>query len=213
MYSNKELSQKLKANLPRTNFIDTLKIAYRPYICPFDELLMLIEKDKKVFDIGCGSGMFLTLVAEYNSPSKIGGIEIAEGLVKNAIDLLKPYKVPFFISKFDGINLPEEIREYDYIFLIDVFHHVPKANQREFVKRIYNMMKPGAKLIFKDIDASKKVLVLFNKLHDLVLSKEIGNEIGAAEAKSLLETNGFKIKSSKYIRTLWYPHYLIISEK
>ncbi|MBO9700725.1 MAG: class I SAM-dependent methyltransferase [Sporocytophaga sp.] len=213
MYSNKELSQKLKANLPQTNFIDTLKIAYRPYICPFDELLMLIEKEKKVFDIGCGSGMFLTLVAEYNAPAKIGGIEIAEGLVKNAIDLLKPYNVPFFLSKFDGINLPEEIREYDYIFLIDVFHHVPKENQKEFVRRIYDIMKPGAKLIFKDIDASQKILVLFNKLHDLVLSKEIGNEIGAAEAQNLLERNGLKIQSSKYIRTLWYPHYLIICEK
>jgi cyclopropane fatty-acyl-phospholipid synthase-like methyltransferase len=213
MHSRKELSLKLKQNLPAASFLDSLKIAYRPYVCPFDELLTLLPEGKSIFDIGCGSGMFLMLAAEYSKPHKLGGIEISGNLVDNARSLLSSYKMTSQIEEYDGVKLPNLISEYDIVFLIDVFHHIPVPIQNSFFINLYKIMKPGSTFIFKDIDASKKGLVIMNKIHDLLLSGEIGNEVSSEEAQTLVKEAGFEVLSEKYIRTLWYPHYLIVCKK
>ena len=82
---NKNLVHHLKnKHVPEPGIISRLKISYRPYICPFKELLEDLPEGQKVFDIGCGSGMFLSLVAEFRNPKAIAGIEIDQKLINNA---------------------------------------------------------------------------------------------------------------------------------
>jgi 2-polyprenyl-3-methyl-5-hydroxy-6-metoxy-1,4-benzoquinol methylase len=100
----------------------------------------------------------------------------------------------------------------DVLFLIDVLHHVPKKNQEVFLKDLANIMKPGARLVLKDIDASSP-LVYCNKIHDLIFAREIGNEMSMESAKNLLVANGLNIiEQSK--RTMYvYPHYTLVAQK
>lgn len=216
MISNSALSDFLiKKSTSRGSFIDKIKISYRPYICPFNELLELIPKEKNIFDIGCGSGMFLSLAAEYCYPSAIGGVEINDRLVQNAIDIIETsgYQGNIFLQKYDGNILPEEIREYDYIFMIDVLHHIPVIQHEAFLSALFSKMKNGARLILKDINAARPLLTLCNKMHDLILSGEIGNEISLEKCKLILSKAGFTIIHDTQKRMLWYPHYTIITEK
>lgn len=216
MISNKELSDFLQS--PQVNsagIIDKLKIGYRPYICPFKELLNDLPEKSAVFDIGCGSGMFLSLVAKYRNPVMLGGIEISQTLISNAQALLKDLTagIPVFLKAFDGQLLPDEIAEYDHIFLIDVIHHVPKESQVKFIESIYSKMKQGARLVLKDIDAENIILSKFNKLHDLLLSGEIGHELRSSFVKQELERIGFKTSPVVKKRMLVYPHYTITCKK
>jgi 2-polyprenyl-3-methyl-5-hydroxy-6-metoxy-1,4-benzoquinol methylase len=204
----------LKTKSANLSFIDKLKVVYRPLICPFDALLNYIEKEDSVFDIGCGSGQFCALVAQFTTANEIYGIEISETLVENARIVNQEFndKKNIQFETFNGCQIPSLIQNYSKIYLIDVLHHVPKENQLEFLKEIHSKMSFGSRLILKDIDASS-LLVYCNKIHDLVFSREIGNEMKANFAKKAVEEIGFKILDCYTKRMFVYPHYFLILEK
>ena len=113
---------------------------------------------------------------------------------------------------FDAKVIPEEIKNYDLVYMIDVFHHIPQAQQVSFMQQLKQKMKSGAVLIFKDIDAGSP-LVLCNKMHDMVFAGEIGKEISFTKAKDMLSKAGFKIDKSFKKTVFVYAHYFVICEK
>lgn len=211
--SKQELIKTLQKHQPKKiGFIDKLKISYRPMVCPFDDLLDIIPEHESVFDIGCGSGMFLSLVATYKNPEKVYGIEIDERLIDNAKKIFKNINVPSEFKKYNGNTLPQEINSYKYIVLIDVLHHILKQNQFSFLKNIYDMMNEESILIIKDIDR-KNPLHYWNKIHDMVFSGEIGNEPNSLELQNELTNMGFKEITKSYRTMLLYPHFTLICQK
>ncbi len=204
----------LKTKAKSLRFIDQLKVVYRPLICPFTDLLKYVEENDSVFDIGCGSGQFCALVAKFTVANKIFGIEISETLVLNAKNVNKEFegKKNIQFETFNGFELPDVMQNYSKIYLIDVLHHVPKKKQLEFLQKIYAKMSVGSTLIFKDIDA-KSCYVYFNKIHDLVFSREIGAEMKATFAKKVVEEIGFKVLESYSKKMFVYPHYFLILRK
>ncbi len=204
----------LKSQPTNARFIDKLKIAYRPYICPFHELLQEINQDSRVFDIGCGSGQFALLVAEFVGPKSIAGIEISEELVGNAHELLKAYSKNIEISfeQYDGKQIPKSIQKSDVIFLIDVLHHINKKDQFSFLQNIFEAIVPGTRVVIKDINKAH-LFSPFNKLHDIVLASEIGNELSTKKLEKYIKEIGFSIINS-YKKTMFlYPHYTFVLKK
>lgn len=214
MIKNSEIIHYLTSRTTHAGFIDKLKIKYRPIICPFDKLIALIGNKKSMFDIGCGSGQFCSLIANFTSVTKIKGVEINERLVNNANEINSDFvgRKELVFSVFDGKTLPEDIKNYEIVYLIDVIHHVPKDQQTNFIKEIYNKMNTGSTLIFKDINASHP-FVFFNKIHDLVFAGEIGHELAYSKVRELLLSIGFTIEESFKQTTFVYPHYFIICRK
>ena len=194
-------------NSVQSGFIDSLKISYRPFICPFDDLLKAIPENSAVFDIGCGSGMFLSLVSAFRNPRKLGGIEISEGLIGNAKKLLNHSKKNYVqLTTFDGKELPDFIADYDYIFMIDVYHHIPKDEQISFLQSLYERMSGGSFLIFKDIEGAS-ILSYWNKIHDMLLSGEIGHEPKSNQLIKLMTSMGFEVVQAQKRRMWLYPHF------
>lgn len=210
-----ELVTYLKSISPNAmRFMDKLKVNYRPLICPLNELLNIIPANKKVFDMGCGNGSFLALVAHFCEPKQLGGIEINDELVKNARAILNNTAagIQHDVQWYNGKVIPP-LGEYDFVFMTDVFHHVPVAIQQSVLGQIYLNMKPGAVFVMKDIDAAKFPWVYFNKLHDAVAAGEIGHEVSSDAMKTLLTNCGFTITQQRYKRMLWYPHYTFVCSK
>jgi SAM-dependent methyltransferase len=211
--TNKDLLQYLKSLDFKSGFFDRLKVYYRPLICPFAELINLVNEGEKVGDIGCGSGQFCLLLAEFGKPSSVFGIEISNRLVSNANQLFNKYsKIPYEFQYFDGIHFPDKINQLDTLFLNDVLHHVPAPSQEAFIVNLIDKMKSGARLIIKDIDGNSP-FVYFNKLHDLIFAGEKGNEIPFEKTKALLDKTGVTILQSLKKRMYVYPHYTIIAKK
>jgi len=206
-----DLSRYLKSIHNEARGVDRLKIAYRPYICPFKDLLMMVQPGERVFDIGCGSGQFALLLARFAKTGWIGGADISEKLIRNARELFANSKIGIEhdFCVFDGKKFPESVGRSDRVFLIDVFHHVPPALQEGFLRALWNAMRPGAVLVLKDIDAAS-ILVYFNKLHDRVVSQEVGHEISARQLVCLAQKAGFRLISESKRRMLWYPHFTLL---
>jgi len=211
--NNAAIIKFLTSKFKSAGFIDSLKIKYRSLICPFISLIQTVKPGEKAGDVGCGSGQFLLLLTEFAQPSYLYGIEISKKLIDNAHNLFNSFpKEKYAFEQYDGIHFPKALAEMDVLFLIDVLHHVPKNNQEAFLKDLANIMKPGARLVLKDINAASP-LVYCNKLHDLIFAREIGNEMSMESAKNLLVANGLNIiEQSK--RTMYvYPHYTLVAQK
>jgi 2-polyprenyl-3-methyl-5-hydroxy-6-metoxy-1,4-benzoquinol methylase len=204
-----DLAKLLRSSIPATSFIDRLKIGFRPYICPFDLLLPHIEPGLSYFDIGCGSGMFLRILAEYKTPRALGGVEISPRLIENALSVLATSDVPTLLRVYDGCTLPEEVIEYDYLCMIDVLHHIPLESQFTFLAALGDQMRPGQMLLFKDIDAASP-LVYWNKLHDLAVAGEIVHELPAEVVCEQLKKIGFQV-TLLFRKTVYlYPHFAVL---
>lgn len=223
--SASRLSRILRNKSVDTDFISHLKIAYRPYMCPFDDVLFECGTEKSIFDIGCGSGMFLSLCAELLSPIKLGGVDINDKLISNTRSILSGYNIPLDVKRYDGNTIPKEIYDYDVVTIIDVLHHIPKNRQIEFLRNLIKYLRKGTKIIIKDIDADDK-FVYFNKLHDFIISRERSEEISLAKllnvfnAKVVTEEHSnvdrittVRIDTVKKRRMLVYPHYLVVLYK
>lgn len=213
MVTTSELVRFLKSKNVSTGFIDQLKVNFRPLISPFDDLINKLQNTTSVFDIGCGSGQFALLLAEFTRIQKIGGVEIDNKLVNNATTLLNPYKKDININfqVYNGEQIPD-LSKYEVILLIDVLHHVPKLKQNDFIQNIYNAMSHGSKLIVKDIDADSWY-VYFNKFHDLIFAQEIGNEWRLENLKSFVNRIGFRVLEVQKKQIYVYPHFTLTLEK
>ena len=211
--TNATIIRFLKDKINGVGFVDSLKIKYRSLISPFIDLIEMVEHGEKVGDVGCGSGQFLLLLNKFANPSYLYGIEISNTLIDNANRLFCALpKDSYDFEKYDGNIFPPKLAEMDVIFLIDVFHHIPTKGRKKFIQDLIKLMKPGCRLIFKDIDAGN-LLVYFNKLHDMIFAKEIGNEISFEKAKSLLSENGLQIIEQEKRTIYVYPHYTIVAKK
>lgn len=209
-----ELVSFLKTKTVSSGFVDQLKVNYRPLICPFDDLLNLLgNQPVKVMDIGCGSGQFMLLLAEFSQATKIAGIEISQKLIDNARKLLARYpENRISVNLYNGNTFPVSMNEYDYLFLVDVLHHVPDAQKLDFLSGIFNGMKKNSHLVVKDINAASP-WVIFNKIHDLVFSGEIGQEWSIDKLCAVAQKIGFRIVDIKKRRMYVYPHYTVVFAK
>ncbi len=212
--TNKEIISFLSSLSLDSGLIQKLKVKYRPLVCPFEDLLSFTDSKRSAFDVGCGAGQFCALLAEFTDLKKIHGIEIDRELVNRAgviaNQIEKGKKLTF--SYFDGKTIPNSIKKYDLVYMIDVYHHVPTDVREDMMKQIFQKMKRGAILVFKDIDRSSP-LVIFNKIHDLVFAHEFGHEISFRNAKDMLSGLGYEITATDRKNIKVYPHYLVVARK
>lgn len=213
--SKEQLVAFLKTQSEGLSAFDRFKIVNRPRICPLEDLLGLLPEGQRVLDIGCGRGTFLSIIAHYRAPLALFGIEIDTVAVESAREMLGQFGVSnqFKIKTYDGMTLPMETADFDFIFMVDVLHHIPFQRQKSFLERIFKNMRVGATFVLKDMNASDRLLTLFNKLHDLVVAREIGHEITATQAKKWLNEIGFQTSSIQRRLMYVYSHYTIIAKK
>jgi SAM-dependent methyltransferase len=211
--TTRDLLEFLRTKHIHAKFLDRLKLHYRPLICPYIPLLQRVRPEDRVGDIGCGSGQFLLLLSEFVKPSFSYGIEISQHLIDNGNELLSGLgRDQLLLETFDGSHFPPLIGTLDIIFLIDVVHHVPPAVQKAFLTNLAASMKSGARLVIKDINAGNP-LVVFNKLHDLVVSREIGHELKPSNVAAILKEAGLEITDEEKCITYVYPHFTVAAKK
>ena len=213
--TTRDLVSFLKEQTVNKRFIDRIKIAYRPYICPFDDLLEKVEVKDRVMDIGCGSGQFCALVQHFCHPEKVSGIEIAQHLIDNANSIFASNQVEedrFDFQVYDGQTIPAVVAEYNRIFMIDVLHHIQKKDQLSFLRQLFEKSSEKSIIVLKDMDRTFP-FGLTNKFHDLLFSGEIGCERTPDECRNMLESVGYKIDKIESRTMFMYKHYTIIGTK
>jgi SAM-dependent methyltransferase len=99
-----------------------------------------LPADAKILDVGCGDGFHLKLLRENGMKSwQLEGVDFDKRAVAMAIKSgLKVYN-----GKVEEAALPQS--SYDLVFMIQTIEHL--ANPPEVLNTIFNLLKPGGKLL------------------------------------------------------------------
>jgi 2-polyprenyl-3-methyl-5-hydroxy-6-metoxy-1,4-benzoquinol methylase len=97
-------------------------------------------KDEQVLDFGCGIGASCSLTA----PDNYIGLDPDEERIDYARNLYPEYN--FYPLKKPG-SLDLASNSFDYILLIAVLHHIPKAQLTANLQQFHEILKPEGTII------------------------------------------------------------------
>ncbi len=197
------------------NMLFYLKNRLRKYIFPSHELSelwinFLPHKKLRILDIGCGSGLFLKLLAGIcHRDSLLYGVEVDERLYGT-----------FTTQEGMVINIgsPESIenREFDVCVFNDVLHHID--NKKDFLL-IYLEKLTKTKtcwLLIKDMSPDNPLCLFWNRLHDKVVTGRNIHEIAPHKIETMLEYSGetacgrWEVLVRGKRRIFLYDHYYLL---
>lgn len=207
----REVSRVLDRAFPHCHGLQRAIIRYRPYICPFEEVLSRIPEGSVVLDVGCGVGMVGALAAWFGRSIRVVGFDTSD----RAIAVGRAASLPDGVAWELGVLGPGQWPEgrFDAVLCVDVLHHVPPDHQRAFCSRLASSAQPGAVVLFKDMAKSPRWKMWANRLHDALIARERINERDADEVGAWFSQEGLVIEESMRIDRLWYAHYLIVARK
>lgn len=119
--------------------------SYGPFTQTENELQLFDEiKNKRVLDIGCGSGHSLRYMAE-NGASEIWGVDLSETQIETAKATLKDINAKLYCAPMEqDIGLPKDY--FDCVYSIYAIGWT--TNLTNTLKLIYSYLKPGGSFIF-----------------------------------------------------------------
>tara|TARA_B110000240_G_C13347410_1_gene388218 strand:+ start:208 stop:834 length:627 start_codon:yes stop_codon:yes gene_type:complete len=207
----------LEKKLQSKEIVSKLREAYgikkfftwaRPWICPFDKFIFQVPKNQSIFDVGCGNGAFLFLLATFREPKKLYGVDVSE----NNLSIVKNI---FPNTKYNKVNnisdWPKE--NFNVITVLDVLHHIKPEEQHEFINKILNKIKPGGTLIIKDMSTKPWYFAIMNTIHDLIFANQLIHYFPFNELIQIIKKNGFEIQEINSKILLWYSHEWVVAKK
>jgi cyclopropane fatty-acyl-phospholipid synthase-like methyltransferase len=183
----------------------------RPYICPFEELVDRVPAGSTVFDIGCGAGLFLMLLAVRERGIQGLGIDISEPAIALAEQarrrLPHPQRLKFVVDRDDNM-WPSAT--FDVVSMIDVLHHLPPSKQPELLHKAASAVRPGGLLLFKDIGERPRWKATANRMHDLVLARQWIHYFPLSRVLTEARGAGLQLLETHRVDRLWYSHELAL---
>ncbi len=184
---------------------------YRPYISPFELLLRAVPPGSRVLDIGCGSGLFLGLLA------RTGRIESGLGIDSSAAAIGLANRMRARLA--DDTRLSFEARDaaaplphgpYNIVSLIDVMHHIPPAFQRQVLEQAIDRVEPGGRFVYKDMVARPFWRALANRLHDLLIARQWIHYLPLGTAIEWAQARACTVIEKRTVNMLWYGHEMVV---
>jgi 2-polyprenyl-3-methyl-5-hydroxy-6-metoxy-1,4-benzoquinol methylase len=206
------LAHQLAEITPRMSLLEGFKVECRPLVSPLGNVVSRLPRGGSLFDIGCGSGSLLHLALLNAGVAKAAGYDVAAKAVETARSL--PWREDrLTVTRRAPAEGVPDLSHADAVTMCDVLHHIPQPGQAGAITELAGKMRPGATFILADIDAGRKVGRWLNQLHDLVVSREWAMPATAAHARAMVEGAGLTIVEMLHVRSLWYPHYMIVATK
>lgn len=207
----KELSAGAKALYTGGPALLRLLQHYRPYVCPFGALMRWVPRGGTVLDVGCGGGLWLGLLAQRGHIARGVGFDAAAPV----IDLARSMSAGAGLEgTLDFLHLPVERPwpegTFDAVTIVDVLHHVPPAFQAEVIRTAAGKVRPGGRLIVKDIAPEDRVRAFANRMHDLTLAKQWVRYMTRDAIVGAGRSAGLTLEHAERINTLWYGHDLCV---
>jgi SAM-dependent methyltransferase len=192
---------------------------YRPHICPFQPLVAWVPQDARIFDVGCGRGVWLSTLGYMDRISSglgcdpnAGALRVAEQASEHLARSKSEGGAPLrFIQARSIDDWPDDA--FDLVSMVDVLHHVPPPLQEGFLLAAWQRVRVGGRLLYKDMASAPRLHALANRLHDLLLAQQIIHYFPRDAAIDLLARSGGRVLHKSEWRRGPYAHEFLVVEK
>ncbi len=207
-----EISSILMQAYPTARGLEKFMLQWRPYICPFQEIVGRVPHDVPVLEVGCGIGIMPVLLSARGCTTRLIGMDVSTRAIRVAQGARYPdgVTVDFRWCPPDGA-WPSE--QFGAVVCVDVVHHVPARHQQAFITRLVSACAPGGTLIIKDIAPTPWWKAAANTLHDLVMSRQWAHYRAEQILLDWLRQEGTEVVEHTRLDRLWYSHVVMVARK
>ena len=155
-----------------------------------------LNSNTRLLDIGCGTGILLKLIAEYDNSVQLFGLDISPEMIKVAQTKLNN-EIKFYIQSAN--KLPFSNNFFDYTTCVTSFHHYP--DQLNALKEMHRVLKPCGKMIVLDPFKGGFVNNTIIKFLDLIFNEKDVAFYTKQEMTKLINDAGFtSIHQTLYLK-------------
>ena len=130
-----------------------LFVRARHLLCPMERIEVLLPREGRVLEVGCGHGLFTNLLAVASPGRSVLGVDPA------------PAKIQ--VAERAALSLPNvsyqngyvaDVPEYgfDAVAILDVLYLLPPADKEDVVRRCFELLRPGGVFILKTNDTAPR---------------------------------------------------------
>ncbi len=175
------------------------------------EIGQYLPRRGRVLDLGCGFGLFSLYFAIDAPERQLVGVDLDEDRIEAARECARKLGVSNVDYTAQNALDWRGHGAFDAIFMLDLIHHLPKAEVEPFLRRVAELLAPGGILLLKDVSNRPTYKMLFTLLLDrLMVGREPIYYWPPAELCALVEGLGFTVKRHTINDFLPYPHMLYV---
>ncbi|HEX2850357.1 MAG TPA: class I SAM-dependent methyltransferase [Acidimicrobiales bacterium] len=210
----------LYAGEPRAARLHT-RIRWRT--CPFGEVVAALEGCDDVLEVGCGHGLLSLALALDEPARRVTGIDVDAGKIAVARQVA---------ARSPGLALPERLTfstiepghlpagSWDGIAMVDVLYLVPPTDQEALVMALAARVRPGGRLVVKEMAETPRAKALLNRAQETVsvrIARITEGEVIAPTSPDDLDawmrTAGLTVERRRVDRGYPHPHHLVVGTR
>ena len=125
-------------------------------------LANLTAADRRVLDIGCGTGRFAASVLEHYPETHVWGVDLSDGMLRQCSGRCHAANGRLHVVQGDSERLPFADDSFDHIFMSHVISVV--SDPFKLVREAQRVAKPGARLVIVNhFQSDNRFIALFEK--------------------------------------------------
>lgn len=179
-----------------------------------DEIGQYLPAEGTILDIGCGFGLFSLYYAQLLPAAAFRGLDLNARRVALATEAARRLGLTNAVYAVGDACHYRADGEHAAAYMLDIVHHVPPETVPPLLAELHKAIRPGGRLIVKDVDTQPAYKRWFTLALDLLMSP--GGVIHywpAGELQTLLQRVGFRVYRHLMVDILPYPHVLFVCHK
>lgn len=185
----------------------------RSFTCPMGAIVARLPESGRLLDVGCGHGLFANEAALRNPGLEVLGIDPSADKIRWAeATVAGASRIRFRAARLEDVG--EDC--FDAVAVLDVLYLVPRGDWPAFLSGCRDRLRPGGRLLLKDVDVQPRWKFRKCVLQEAVSVRLLGITLGGSfafvgpeEMTGLLRDAGFSgIRVSDLGRGYSTPHVL-----
>ena len=179
-----------------------------------NEIGQYLPDQGSILDVGCGFGLFGCYFATTHPGLEITGFDLDRHRIAMARSASDKLGLRNFSCSVGDAARYTPARRFDGAYMLDIVHHLPRDRVAPLLRGIHESLRPGARLIVKDVESEPAWKRWFTWLLDKAVDPRAPVAYWSAPALTeLLREIGFVTFSHAMVDILPYPHALYICQK